>query len=168
MIKGDKRIGFRIIRGGIAARGGIGYDKKVLGPAFLECAVGPRVFGHQINPRTFRQPKCRTPFPATARLTGRWMRGRLPTVSDLTRGLPFVHKKVREVAERDIQKKRQAGLETAFCAETVAITLEEMGLLVTEKRSNYFDPGSFWSGDNLPLAPGYSLSREIAVDVPGR
>ncbi|MGC7323337.1 guanylate cyclase, partial [Mycobacteroides abscessus subsp. massiliense] len=53
-----------------------------------------------------------------------------------------------------------------FCAETVAITLEEMGLLVTEKRSNYFDPGSFWSGDNLPLAPGYSLSREIAVDVP--
>ena len=29
-----------------------------------------------------------------------------------------------------------------------------MGLLVTEKRENYFDPGSFWSGDDLPLSPG--------------
>ncbi|CPZ29073.1 Uncharacterised protein [Mycobacteroides abscessus] len=62
MIKGDKRIGFRIIRGGIAARGGIGHHQKVLGPALLECAVGPWVFGHQINPRTFRQPKCRQVF----------------------------------------------------------------------------------------------------------
>ncbi|SHU53334.1 adenylate and guanylate cyclase catalytic domain-containing protein [Mycobacteroides abscessus subsp. abscessus] len=137
---------------------------------------GQRCWLRQLSPRVSREQEDialrvvarmdGTPFPATARLTGRWMRGRLPTVSDLTRGLPFVHKKVREAAERDIQKKRQAGLETAFCAETVAITLEEMGLLVTEKRSNYFDPGSFWSGDNLPLAPGYSLSREIAVDVP--
>ena len=33
------------------------------------------------------------------------------------------------------------GLETAYCAETVAITYEEMGLLVTEKDSNWFDPG---------------------------
>lgn len=137
---------------------------------------GQRCWLRQLSPRITREQEDialrvvarmdGTPFPATARLTGRWMRGRLPTVSDLTRGLPFVHKKVREVAERDITKKRQAGLETAFCAETVAITLEEMGLLITEKRSNYFDPGSFWSGDDLPLAPGYSLGREIAVEVP--
>src|SRR5271169_5588340 len=36
-----------------------------------------------------------TPFPSTARLTGRWFRGRLPTVSDWTRGIPYVHKTVR-------------------------------------------------------------------------
>ena len=40
------------------------------------------------------------------------------------------------------------GLETAYCAETVAITYEEMGLLDTEKHYNWFDPGSFWSGDS--------------------
>jgi hypothetical protein len=103
-----------------------------------------------------------TAFPTTARLTGRWMRGRLPTVSDWTRGLPFVHKKVRQSAERD-KVTRRARLETAYCAETVAITYEEMGLISTEKRENYFDPGSFWSGDELDLAPGYELGKEISV-----
>ena len=38
-----------------------------------------------------------------------------------------------------------------------------MGLLTTEKRENYFDPGSFWSGDVLPLKPGYELGSEISV-----
>jgi hypothetical protein len=104
-----------------------------------------------------------TPFPSTARLTGRWFRGRVPTVSDVTRGLPFVHSRVRESAERKKAEKLKVGLETAYCAETVAITYEEMGLLATEKHSNWFDPGSFWSGDALPLAPGYRLGDEIAV-----
>ncbi|MCV7183852.1 guanylate cyclase [Mycolicibacterium murale] len=103
-----------------------------------------------------------TAFPTTARLTGRWMRGRLPTVSDWTRGIPFVHKKVRESAERSKATRRDR-LETAYCAETVAITYEEMGLINTEKRENFFDPGSFWSGDELPLTPGYELSKEISV-----
>ena len=105
-----------------------------------------------------------TAFPTTARLTGRWIRGRLPTVSDWTRGIPFVHSKVRESAERDKQTRRTR-LETAYCAETVAITFEEMGLMSTEKRENYFDPGSFWSGDQLSLAPGYQLGKEISVIV---
>ncbi|CAN5749841.1 hypothetical protein BH09ACT8_BH09ACT8_37890 [soil metagenome] len=103
-----------------------------------------------------------TAFPTTARLTARWFRGRLPTVSDWTRGLPFVHKLVRESAERD-KYERRTSLATAYCAETVAITYEEMGLLSTEKRENYFDPGSFWSGDLLSLAPGYELGTEVAV-----
>lgn len=103
-----------------------------------------------------------TAFPTTARLTGRWMRGRLPTVSDWTRGIPFVHKKVRESAERSKATRRDR-LETAYCAETVAITYEEMGLINTEKRENFFDPGSFWSGDELSLTPGYELSKEISV-----
>ena len=104
-----------------------------------------------------------TPFPTTARLTGRWFRGRLPTVSDWTRGIPLVHKRVRESAEHDKQQRRAVGLETAYCAETVAITYEEMGLLTTEKREYYFDPGSFWSGDELPLIPGCELGKEISI-----
>ncbi|WP_460359473.1 guanylate cyclase [Mycobacterium sp. ZZG] len=106
-----------------------------------------------------------TPFPSTARLTGRWMRGRLPVVSDFTRGIPFVHKKVCESAMRRKAEQSTVGLETAYCAETVAITYEEMGLLHTEKHSNWFDPGSFWSGDTLPLADGYRLGGEITVLV---
>ncbi|TLH67934.1 guanylate cyclase [Mycolicibacterium aubagnense] len=104
-----------------------------------------------------------TAFPTTMRLTGRWFRGRAPVVSDYTRGIPLVHRKVRETAERAKNRRRSAGLETAYCAETVAITYEEMGLLVTEKRENYFDPGSFWSGDSLSLTPGYQLGNEIEV-----
>lgn len=107
-----------------------------------------------------------TPFPTTARLTGRWFRGRVPVVSDFTRGIPFVHRKVRESAERRKADMLKVGLETAYCAETVAITYEEMGLLTTEKHYNWFDPGSFWSGDDLPLVSGYRLGNEIAV-VPG-
>ncbi|MDT5223692.1 MAG: hypothetical protein QOG19_1099, partial [Mycobacterium sp.] len=41
-----------------------------------------------------------TAFPTTARLTGRWLRGRLPTVNDWFRGIPVVDKKVRERTER--------------------------------------------------------------------
>jgi hypothetical protein len=104
-----------------------------------------------------------TPFPSTARLTGRWFRGRVPTASDWTRGIPFVDKKVRESARRRRADERKVGLETAYCAETVAITYEEMGLLITEKHSSWFDPGKFWSGDTLPLTDGRRLGDEIAV-----
>jgi len=31
--------------------------------------------------------------------------------------------------------------------------------------TNYYDPGMFWSGDDLPLAPGVSLGREVGVEV---
>ncbi|HEX2212247.1 MAG TPA: guanylate cyclase [Mycobacterium sp.] len=106
-----------------------------------------------------------TPFPSTARLTGRWLRGRLPVAADITRGIPFVHKKVRETAARRRAVRSTAGLETAYCAETVAITYEAMGLLQTEKHWNWFDPGKFWSGDELPLTQGYRLGAEIAVTV---
>ena len=104
-----------------------------------------------------------TPFPSTARLTGRWFRGRIPNLADFTRGIPLVHQKVRQSAERRKAERFGAGLETAYCAETVAITYEEMGLLETEKHSNWFDPGKFWSGDLLPLKAGYRLGDEISV-----
>ena len=79
-------------------------------------------------------------------------------------GLPrLVHKKVRERAEQRKATKRELGLQTAYCAETVAITYEEMGLITTEKNENWFDPGRFWSGDTLPLESGYTLGDEIEV-----
>lgn len=104
-----------------------------------------------------------TPFPSTARLTGRWFRGRVPNTYDWVRGVPVVDGKVREASQRRRAEQRKMGLETAYCAETVAVTYEEMGLLATVKDSNWFDPGRFWSGDTLPLAEGYVLGKEIAV-----
>ncbi|GFG67171.1 hypothetical protein MKUB_46610 [Mycobacterium kubicae] len=106
-----------------------------------------------------------TAFPTSVRLTGRWLRGRLPTISDWTRGLPWVDKKVHQRTQQRREQQRKMGLETAYCAETVAISYEEMGLLVTDKDANWFDPGKFWSGDTLPLAPGYQLGGEIEVSV---
>lgn len=85
-----------------------------------------------------------TPFPSTARLASRWLRGRLP--------------KIRQSTETT--------LETAYCAEVVAVTYEAMGLLPTGRRANWYDPGRFWSGDNLRLQGGAELSAEIAVDIP--
>lgn len=105
-----------------------------------------------------------TAFPTTARLTGRWFRGRLPTINDWVRGIPLVDSKVREQTRRR-REERKMSLSTAYCAEAVAITYEEMGLLNTDKDANWFDPGKFWSGDTLPLATGYQLGGEITVTV---
>jgi hypothetical protein len=135
---------------------------------------GQRCWLRQLTPYASREQENRalkvvarmdgTPFPSTAHLTARWFRGRVPNAVDWTRGIPFVDSKIRESARRKRAEQRKIGLETAYCAETVAITYEEMGLLATEKDSNWFDAGSFWSGDSLPLAPGYQLGAEIAVE----
>ena len=111
-----------------------------------------------------------TAFPTTARLAGRWFKGRVPTVNDFTRGVPVLDDKVRgsaerRRAERRAKKQSKVGLESAYCAEVVALTYEEMGLLATDKEPNWFDPGRFWSGDSLPMAPGCSLGAEIAVEL---
>lgn len=86
-----------------------------------------------------------TPFPSTARLAGRWVRGRLPAA---LRGTP------------------EADLETAYCAEVVAITYEAMGLLPGGRRPDWYDPGRFWSGDDLDLGVRARLGGEIAVRIP--
>ncbi|MFE3452833.1 hypothetical protein ACFXJ8_28295 [Nonomuraea sp. NPDC059194] len=86
-----------------------------------------------------------TPFPSTARLAGRWLRGRVPRLR-------------REAGER--------ALERAYCAEVVAVTYEEMGLLPTGRRPNWYDPGRFWSGDDLDLLLDHKLGGEISVAVP--
>ncbi|MEU4395947.1 hypothetical protein [Kribbella sp. NPDC023855] len=86
-----------------------------------------------------------TPFPSTARLASRWVRGRVPQFR---------------------KGERELKLESAYCAEVVAVTYEEMGLLPPGRRPNWYDPGRFWSGDDLDLIGGAKLGEEIAVDVP--
>jgi hypothetical protein len=86
-----------------------------------------------------------TPFPSTARLATRWLRGRLP------------------LSQRG---EREGDLETAYCAEVVAVTYESMGLLPGGHRPNWYDPGRFWSGDDLDLAAGSRLGAEITVEIP--
>ena len=103
-----------------------------------------------------------TPFPTTARLAGRWFRGRVPNSTDLVRGIPYLDRKVRQRRDERQQRKNQntegVGLEAAYCAEVVAITYREMGILDASKDSNWFDPGRFWSGDDLPLHAPHELT----------
>ena len=56
-------------------------------------------------------------------------------------------------------------METAYCAEVVAVTYEAMGLLPAGRRPNWYDPGRFWSGDDLALEGGGQLGEEIAVEI---
>jgi hypothetical protein len=86
-----------------------------------------------------------TPFPSMARLSSGWLRGRMPR---LPRG------------------EQDAGLETAYCAEIVAVTYQAMGLLPRGRRPEWYDPGRFWSGDDLRLSGAARLGGEIAVQIP--
>ncbi|MDY6811199.1 MAG: guanylate cyclase [Actinomycetota bacterium] len=102
-----------------------------------------------------------TPFPATARLAGRWFRGRVPNSVDVVRGIPYLDRLARDRQAR--RHSHDTGLESAYCAEVVAITYRDMGVLDAAKDSNWFDPGRFWSGDHLPMTPGFRLGAEIEV-----
>jgi len=86
-----------------------------------------------------------TPFPSTTRLASRWLLGRAPAIRRQT---------------------RDTKLETAYCAEVLAITYQAMGLLPGKHNPNWFDAGRFWSGDNLGLSGGFRLGGEIAVRPP--
>jgi len=86
-----------------------------------------------------------TPFPSTTRLAGRWLHGRLPKFRPTAPG---------------------PDLETAYCAEVVALTYQAMGLLPPGRRPNWYDAGRFWSGDDLHLTGRAGLGGEIAVEIP--
>ena len=85
-----------------------------------------------------------TPFPSTASLASRWLLGRLPG-----RG-----------------RQDGADLETAYCAQVLAVTYQAMGLLPSSRQPGRYDPGSFWSGDHLGLSSGFRLGGEIGVQLP--
>ncbi len=116
---------------------------------------GQRAWLRQLDPPATRQMEDAvlrtvarldgTPFPSTAQLAWRWARGRVPAPRRGGRG---------------------GDLESAYCAEVVAVTYEAMGLLPGGRRPNWYDPGRFWSGDELDLSGGSRLGREIAVDIP--
>ena len=78
-----------------------------------------------------------TPFPSTAAMAGRWF-------------------------SRNLPGRAGAELENAYCAEVVATTYEAMGLLPAGRKPSAYDPGSFWSGDDLELQ-GAQLGGELAV-----
>ena len=86
-----------------------------------------------------------TPFPSTASLASRWLLARVPAVGHQDGG---------------------ADLETAYCAEVLAVTYQAMGLLPGGRQAGRYDPGSFWSGDHLGLADGFRLGGEIPVRLP--
>ena len=86
-------------------------------------------------------------FPSTARLAARWFRGRDGYVSPKRRG-------------------RKTRPEQAYCAEVVATTLQDMGVLALDRRAQWFDPGTFWSGDYLPLVKGWEYGPEVQVGQP--
>ncbi|MEV4656330.1 hypothetical protein [Micromonospora sp. NPDC049301] len=105
-----------------------------------------------------------TPFPSTAQLAWRWVRGRVPA-------LPRPGRPARpstSAASGGSSAARDRALETAYCAEVVAVTYEAMGLLPAGRRPNWYDPGRFWSGDDLGLAADARLGTEIEVHVPPR
>jgi hypothetical protein len=84
-------------------------------------------------------------FPTSLKLAGRWLRGRDSYVSRRRRQAPRVRP------------------EAAFCAETVALTLQEMGIVADDRRAEWYDPGTFWSGEYLPLTDGWAYGREVQV-----
>jgi hypothetical protein len=47
----------------------------------------------------------------------------------------------------------------------VAETYTAMGLLGGDRPRNWYDPGKFWSGDDLQLLQGAHLGPEIPVEV---
>jgi hypothetical protein len=65
-----------------------------------------------------------------------------------------------------MKRPSEADLETAYCAEVLAVTYQAMGLLPGKHRPNWYDAGRYWSGDDLRLTDGYRLGGEIAVRIP--
>ena len=114
-----------------------------------------------------------TPFPSTAQLAWRWARGRLPHPPRLSlgglRGRAADTSRTADTSRiGDTSRENAAALETAYCAEVVAVTYEAMGLLPAGRRPNWYDPGRFWSGDDLALNGGAHLGAEIEVQIPPR
>jgi hypothetical protein len=77
------------------------------------------------------------PFPTTPGLMRSWVTGRV--------------------------RRRAASRETIYCAELVAVTMQNMGLLPGKRPMSWYDPGKFWSGDDLELLEPYTLGGEILV-----
>jgi hypothetical protein len=80
------------------------------------------------------------PFPRTTRLAKWWVEGRFRR-----------------------ETPTGSGGDAVYCAQLLAITFRRMGLLDPRKPANWYDPGTFWSGDRLELQDGATLGAEIQV-----
>jgi hypothetical protein len=77
------------------------------------------------------------PFPTTLGLARSWVTGRV--------------------------RRRPSSLETVYCAELVATTYQNMGLLPAKRPASWYDPGRFWSGDATQLVDPFVLGPEVRV-----
>jgi hypothetical protein len=77
------------------------------------------------------------PFPTMPRLACQWLTGRF--------------------------RRQSSSLETIYCAELVATTYQDMGLLPGRRPASWYDPGRFWSGDRIELVAPFALGGEIPV-----
>jgi hypothetical protein len=77
------------------------------------------------------------PFPTTFGLARTWLNGRF---------------------------RRSSSREAIYCAELVATTYQHMGLLPNRRPESWYDPGRFWSGDRIELAPPFALQDEVAIE----
>jgi len=107
-----------------------------------------------------------TPFPSSARLASRWLGSRVPPFWAGARRASrasWMAAPPPPAPPADDQARVGTDLETAYCAQLLAATYQAMGLLPDERRPGWYDPGSFWSGDNLGLTAGFRLGGEISV-----
>ncbi len=132
-----------------------------------------------------------TPYPSTSQLAWRWLSGRVPDTTALRTRVTAPLRSATALRTRVTAPLKSGGaslwrsrrapdgpspdaarqavdtrLENAYCAEVVAMTYQAMGLLPGGRRPQWFDPGRFWSGDDLALGSGFRLGAEIAVRVP--
>jgi hypothetical protein len=77
------------------------------------------------------------PFPTMPGLARQWLAGRF--------------------------RRQSSSLETIYCAELVATTYQDMGLLPGGRPASWYDPGRFWSGDRIALVAPFALGGEIPV-----
>ena len=113
------------------------WDKKYGQRAFLLQLQGTITQEHEDKLMEMIEQMDGKAFPTTTGLAGQWLTGR--------------------VRRRDVSK------ETIYCAELVAATFQHMGLLPKRRPASWYDPGKFWSGDQIEMVEGYSLGEEIAI-----
>jgi hypothetical protein len=107
---------------------------------------GERAWFRQLDPTVEREHEDRL-MEVVARFDGR----AFPTMGGLARQWAVG------------RLRRSSSLETIYCAELVATTYQQMGLLPSRRPASWYDPGKFWSGDRIELNPPFSLGGEIAV-----
>jgi hypothetical protein len=78
------------------------------------------------------------PFPSWLGVGRRWVAGRL-------------------------RRGPASSLEAVYCAELVAATYQAMGILPDKRPASFYDPGAFWSGDQIELVEPYARGGEIPV-----